>query len=54
MLVRMWRNGNPYPLLVRMQNGTAGLERRKFVKNLKINSPYNPAILYSWVSIPEK
>ena len=43
MLERMWRNGNPLALLVGMQTGAATLENR-FLKKLKIELPYNPAI----------
>ena len=43
MLVRMWRNENPLALLVEMQTGAAALWR--FLKKLKIELPYNPAIV---------
>ena len=45
MLVRMWRNGNPVALLVGMETGAATLENsKKFIKKLKIELPYDPAI----------
>ena len=45
MLERMWRNGNPLALLVGMQIGAAALETVcRFLKNLKIDLPYDPAI----------
>ena len=45
MLERVWREGNPPALLVRMQIGTAlwGTVRR-FLKKLKIELPYDPVI----------
>ena len=45
MLEKMWRNGNPLALLVGMQTGTATLETVwRFLKKLKIDLPYGPAI----------
>ena len=44
MLERVWRKGNPLPLLVRMQTSTATVENRRFLKNLEIELPYDPAI----------
>ena len=45
MLERMWRNGNPLALLVGMQTGAAALENSgRFLKKLKIDLPYDPAI----------
>ena len=45
MLERMWRNGNPLALLVGMQTGAATLENSvRFLKKLKIDLPYDPAI----------
>ena len=45
MLARMWRNGNPLALLVGMQTGAATLETVwRFLKKLKIDLPYDPAI----------
>ena len=45
MLERMWRNGNPLALLVGMQPG-ARLWKTvwRFLKKLKIDLPYDPAI----------
>ena len=43
--VQMWRNGNPLALLVGMQTGVASLENMcRFLKRLKIELPYDPAI----------
>ena len=45
MLERMWRNRNPLALLVGMQTGAATLENMwRFLKKLKIDLPYDPAI----------
>ena len=45
MLERVWRKGNPLPLLVGMQTSTATMENSvKFLKKLEIQLPYNPAI----------
>ena len=45
MLARMWRNSNPLALLVGMQTGAAALESIvRFLKKLKIELPYDPAI----------
>ena len=45
MLARMWRNGNPLALLVGMQTSAATLETAwRFLKKLKIDLPYDPAI----------
>ena len=45
MLARMWRKGNLLTLLVGMQAGTATLETVwRFLKKLKIELPYDPAI----------
>ena len=43
----MWRNGNPFYLLVGMQIGTATLENSTDVssKKLKIVVPYDPIAL---------
>ena len=41
MLVRLWRKGNPPALLVGMSIGAAVLS---FLKKLKVESPYDPAI----------
>ena len=41
----MWRNGNPLALLVGMQTGTAIWKTVwRFLKKLKIDLPYEPAI----------
>ena len=45
MLERVWRKGNPLTLLVGMQTSIA--TRRtvwRFLKNLEIELPYDPAI----------
>ena len=45
MLVRMWRKRDPSALLVGMQTGAATLENSVwFLKNLKTELPYDPAI----------
>ena len=45
MLARMWRNGNPLALLVGMQTGTELWKTVwRFLKKLKIDLPYDPAI----------
>ena len=45
MLARMWRKGNPLALLVGMQTGAATLKTVwRFLKKLKIDLPYDPAI----------
>ena len=45
MLERMWRNGNPLALLVGMQIGAATRKTVwRFLKKLKIDLPYDPAI----------
>ena len=45
MLVRIQRKGNTFALLVRMQIGAATLEKLwRFLKKLKIELPYDPAI----------
>ena len=45
MLERMWRKGNPPTLLVGMETGAATWRRAwKFLKKLKTELPYNPAI----------
>ena len=44
MLERMWREGNPLALLVGLQAGAATLEVWRFLKELKIELPYDPAI----------
>ena len=42
---RMWRKGNPLTLLVRMQAGAATWRTVwRFLKKLKIELPYDPAI----------
>ena len=44
-LVKMWRNGNPYILLVRMQN--VAVQQRavwQFLKKLNVKLPYDPAV----------
>ena len=46
MLVRMQRKGSPLALLVGIQAGAATLETVwRFLKKLKIELPYNPAIV---------
>ena len=45
MLVRMWRKGNIFALLVGMQTGAATLENSVEVpQKLKTELPYNAAI----------
>ena len=44
MLERVWRKGNPLPLLVRMQTSTATVENRRFLKNLEIQLSHDPVI----------
>ena len=45
MLAMMWRDGNPLVLLVGMQTGAAaGKIVWRFLKNLKIDLPYDPKI----------
>ena len=45
MLARMWRNRNSLALLVGMQTGAATLKTVwRFLKKLKIDLPYDPAI----------
>ena len=45
MLERVWRKGNPLTLLVGMQTSTAAMENSgRFLKNLEIELPYDPAI----------
>ena len=46
MLGRMQRKGNPRALLVGVQTGAAALENIwRFLKKLKVELPYDPAIL---------
>jgi hypothetical protein len=45
MLVRMWRNRNPYILLVGMQISTTTTESNMEIpQNAKIEQPYDPVI----------
>ena len=45
MLARMWRKGNPPTLLVGMQAGASFWKTVwRFLKNLKIELPFDPAI----------
>jgi hypothetical protein len=45
MLARIWGKRNPNPLLMRMKAGTTTLEKNwRFLKNLNIDLPYDPAI----------
>ena len=48
MLERLWRKGNPPTLLVGMKIGTITMENNMEVllKKLKIELPYDPAIVY--------
>ena len=51
MLVRMWRNGNPRALLVEMQIGQPLWKTVwSFLKKLKIDLPYDPAIALLGIS----
>lgn len=44
---KMWRNWKFYALLVGMENGIPALQNiRIFLKEIKIDLPYNPAIPY--------
>ena len=46
MLARMWRKGNPFALLVGMHTGVALWKTVwSFLEKLKIELPYNPAIV---------
>ena len=46
VLVRKWRKGNPFALLVRMQIAVATVEGRKEIfKKLKMELPYDPEII---------
>ena len=45
MLVKMWRKGNPFALLVGMQTGAATLENSTEVpQKVKNRTPYDPVI----------
>ena len=44
MLARMWRNGSPLALLVEMQVQPLCKTEWRFLKKLKIDLPYDPAI----------
>ena len=45
MLERVWRKGNPLPLLVGLQTSTATMENmRRFLKKLEIELPYDPSV----------
>ena len=45
MLARMWRKGNPCALLVGMKICAATVETVwRFLKKLKIELPYDPAV----------
>ena len=45
MLVRIWRKGNPFALLVAMQIDAATMENNMdFPQKTKVELPYNPAI----------
>ena len=55
MLERVWRKGTPLTLLVGMQTSTASMENSRggFLKNLKIELPYDPAIPLLGIYIEE-
>ena len=55
MLERVWRKGNPLTLFVGMQTSTASMENSRggFLKNLKIELPYDPAIPLLGIYIEE-
>ena len=40
----MWRKGNPSALLVGMQTGEATVENSSFLRKLKMEVPFDPAI----------
>ena len=45
MLERVWKKGNPLTLLVGVQTSIATMEKSvRFLKNLEIELPYDPAI----------
>ena len=47
MLARMWRNWNPYALLVGMDNGAVAMKTVLwFLKKLKIELSNDPVILF--------
>jgi len=53
VLSRIWRNCNPFALLVAIQYDTATVETAwKLLKKLKIELPHDPAILY--LDIPRR
>ena len=43
-LGRLWRKGNPSALLVRMQIDAATVKNWNFLKKLKMELPFDPAI----------
>ena len=46
MMAKMWRNGNPFALLLGMQTGAATLENSMEVpQKLKIELRYDPVIV---------
>lgn len=51
MFERMWRNWNPYVLLIGMQKG---IPHWKFLKMLNVEVPYNPGILLLGVQTRKK
>ena len=54
MLERVWRKGNPLTLLVGMQTSTATWRTEwRFLKKLKIELPYDPAIPLLGIHIEE-
>ena len=42
--MRLWRKGNPSALLVGMQTGAATVKNWNFLRKLKIELPFDPAI----------
>ena len=58
MLERVWRKGNPLKLLVGMYIDTAWRTVWRFLKKLKIELPYDPAIpllgIYPEITIGQK
>jgi hypothetical protein len=49
----MWGKRNPLTLLVGMQARTTTLEKKRLLKNLNINLPYDPAILLLGIYLKE-
>lgn len=54
MLARMWRTGNPYPLLLRMKNGTAILEDSRGVSYKTKHILYHRSSYHTPYYLPKK